>query len=68
VPTRPWRNDDAKGSGPAYDRADAASRTRWAVASATGPFPLNTRDAVDVDTPARRATSRSVGRRGVDRV
>ena len=48
--------------------ADAASRTRWAVASATGPFPLNTRDAVDVDTPARRATSRSVGRRGVDRV
>jgi hypothetical protein len=33
------------------------------VAVATGPLPLKTRDAVDVETPARRATSRRVGRR-----
>ena len=31
-------------------------------AAATGPLPLKTREAVDTDTPARSATSRSVGR------
>ena len=32
----------------------AAARTRSAVASATGPLPLKTSEAVEVETPARR--------------
>ena len=60
APARPWRSELASGSGPAYPSSVAAARTRAAVASATGPLPLKTSEAVLIDTPARSATSRSV--------
>jgi L-serine deaminase len=43
-------------------RVAAALSTRWRVESATGPAPLNAREAVDADTPASAATAASVGR------
>jgi hypothetical protein len=35
--------------------------TRWRVSSLTRALPLNTRETVAIDAPARRLTSYSVG-------
>jgi hypothetical protein len=63
MPERPRRREAARGSGPVYPRAEAASSTRRRVASETGVFPLNTTDAVEGETPASRATSAMVALR-----
>ena len=62
TPARPCRSEEASGFGPAKPISDATARTRSAVAAATGPLPLNTSEAVETETPAPVATSRSVGR------
>ncbi|GMA32320.1 hypothetical protein GCM10025875_23120 [Litorihabitans aurantiacus] len=61
---RPRRSDRASGSGPEKPSSRAAASTRSRVAGETGPDPENVRDAVEAETPARRATSASVARRG----
>ena len=62
TPAQPWRREARSGSGPADPEPVAAARTRSAVAAATGPLPLKASEAVEVDTPACSATSRSVAR------
>src|SRR5690349_14959224 len=47
-----------------YPSASAASSTRCRTPAATYPSPLSAREVVDCDTPASRATSFNVARRG----